>query len=158
LGGRGCSWVETLASSPSTAAGPLLVRPGVVWPGPVGSGCVVLGGEGWGWCGWWCAASCWVSEAASTCCPVGSGSGPFRCWWGVRGWVGWGGGGCGLGWAACAGRHTGSPVFPWLGVGVVGGGFGCGFCVLVENCTVDASIFVVKLLRADGGCLGTRSR
>ncbi len=28
----------------------------------------------------------------------------------------------------------------------------------VENCTVDASIFVVKLLRADGGCLGTRSR
>jgi len=23
---------------------------------------------------------------------------------------------------------------------------------------VDASIFVVKLLRADGGCLGTRSR
>ena len=30
--------------------------------------------------------------------------------------------------------------------------------VLVENCTVDASIFVVKLLRAYGGCLGTRSR
>ena len=31
---------------------------------------------------------------------------------------------------------------------------------LVENCTVDASIlfFVVKLLRANGGCLGTRSR
>jgi hypothetical protein len=28
----------------------------------------------------------------------------------------------------------------------------------VENCTVDASIFVVKLSRADGGCLGTRSR
>ena len=29
-----------------------------------------------------------------------------------------------------------------------------------ENCTVDASIFifVVKLLRAHGGCLGTRSR
>ena len=34
---------------------------------------------------------------------------------------------------------------------------GCG-CVFVENCIVDASIFVVKLLRADGGCLGTRSR
>ena len=31
-------------------------------------------------------------------------------------------------------------------------------CVFVENCTVDASIFVVKLLRAHGGCLGTRSR
>ena len=39
----------------------------------------------------------------------------------------------------------------WLGwVGVWG--------VFVENCTVDASIFVVKLLRAHGGCLGTRSR
>jgi hypothetical protein len=34
----------------------------------------------------------------------------------------------------------------------------CGVGVLVENCTVDASIFVVKLLRAVGGCLGTRSR
>ena len=31
---------------------------------------------------------------------------------------------------------------------------------LVENCTVDASIlfFVFKLSRANGGCLGTRSR
>jgi hypothetical protein len=29
---------------------------------------------------------------------------------------------------------------------------------LFENCTVDASIFVVKLPRANGGCLGTRSR
>jgi hypothetical protein len=31
---------------------------------------------------------------------------------------------------------------------------------LVENCTVDASILfsVVKLSRANGGCLGTRSR
>jgi hypothetical protein len=30
----------------------------------------------------------------------------------------------------------------------------------LENCTVDASIFifVVKLVRAHGGCLGTRSR
>lgn len=30
--------------------------------------------------------------------------------------------------------------------------------VLFENCTVDASIFVSKCLRAFGGCLGTRSR
>ena len=45
-------------------------------------------------------------------------------------------------------------------------GFGVGvFCgvvgwSLVENCTVDASILfsVVKLSRANGGCLGTRSR
>ena len=29
---------------------------------------------------------------------------------------------------------------------------------LFENCTVDASIFVSKCLRAYGGCLGTRSR
>ena len=43
-------------------------------------------------------------------------------------------------------------------------GLGCGWWVwvvvglLFENCIVDASIFVVKLLRADGGCLGTGSR
>jgi hypothetical protein len=30
--------------------------------------------------------------------------------------------------------------------------------LLFEFCIVDASIFVVKLLRANGGCLGTRSR
>ena len=44
---------------------------------------------------------------------------------------------------------------------------GSGWCVvavgvvgwpLFENCTVDASIFVVKLSRANGECLGTRSR
>ncbi len=36
---------------------------------------------------------------------------------------------------------------------------GWGWCrPLLENCTVDASIFVVKLVRAHGGCLGTRSR
>jgi hypothetical protein len=60
----------------------------------------------------------------------------------------------------------GSPVLPAkpaVGrdcgrVGGVGGGCGCGGCALFENYTVDASIFVVKLLRADGGCLGTRSR
>lgn len=40
----------------------------------------------------------------------------------------------------------------WCGaVRVVGWSF-------VENCTVDASIFVVKLSRANGECLGTRSR
>jgi hypothetical protein len=31
-------------------------------------------------------------------------------------------------------------------------------CLLFENCTVDASIFVVKFVRANGGCLGMRSR
>ena len=48
-----------------------------------------------------------------------------------------------------------------VGVGVVCGVVGG---LLVENCIVDASILfsvvlcVVKLSRADGGCLGTRSR
>ena len=40
----------------------------------------------------------------------------------------------------------------------VGGVWWVGFWLLVENCIVDASIFVVKLSRANGGCLGTRSR
>ena len=44
----------------------------------------------------------------------------------------------------------------------VGVGVACGVVgwLLVENCTVDASILfsVVKLSRANGGCLGTRSR
>ncbi len=41
----------------------------------------------------------------------------------------------------------------WCVGGVVG-------WLLVEMCIVDASIFflLVKLPRADGGCLGTRSR
>jgi hypothetical protein len=50
------------------------------------------------------------------------------------------------------------------GIGLVSG-VGCGglvkcwgFCLLFENYTVDASIFVVKFFRANGGCLGTRSR
>ena len=33
-----------------------------------------------------------------------------------------------------------------------------GFRPYFENYTVDASIFVVKFLRAHGGCLGTRNR
>jgi hypothetical protein len=49
----------------------------------------------------------------------------------------------------------------WVGLVVVGWGWvvvrGWG-CSLLENCTVDASIFVAKLLRAHGGCLGIRSR
>jgi hypothetical protein len=45
----------------------------------------------------------------------------------------------------------------WWGGGLLVVGVGV-VCVLFESCIVDASIFVVKLLRADGGCLGTRSR
>ena len=50
---------------------------------------------------------------------------------------------------------------PWLFAGVglgVRGDDGGWDCPYLENCTVDASIFVAKLLRAHGGCLGTRSR
>ena len=74
---------------------------------------------------------------------------------------------CCLGFSGCQTRpYPGlSPSLllhrPWVVVGGVGVGFGrwglWGWS-LVENCTVDASIFVVKLSRADGGCLGTRSR
>ena len=44
------------------------------------------------------------------------------------------------------------------GCRVVGVGLWVVGWLFVENCTVDASIFVVKLSRANGGCLGTRSR
>ena len=74
-------------------------------------------------------------------------------------------------------RTTG--LVRWVVVfsGTVGAGFACGWGaasvrVVVENCTVDASIFcfcahlcrdflmcvLVKLSRAHGGCLGIRSR
>ena len=50
----------------------------------------------------------------------------------------------------------------WVGWWLVGVGVGGVGRVrsLLENCIVDASIFVsvVKFLRAHGGCLGTRSR
>ena len=56
------------------------------------------------------------------------------------------------------------PGTTWLSIPVtlvvlVGGVVVVGWS-LVENCTVDASILfsVVKLSRANGGCLGTRSR
>jgi hypothetical protein len=44
-----------------------------------------------------------------------------------------------------------------VGFGPAAPGVGVGW-LLVEMCIVDASIFVVKLSRADGGCLGTRGR
>jgi hypothetical protein len=64
--------------------------------------------------------------------------------------------GCGDAWHGLAAYR---PAVVGVGVvcGVVGG-------LWVENCIVDASILfsvvcvVVKLSRADGGCLGTRSR
>ena len=51
---------------------------------------------------------------------------------------------------------TGNPYFRWtcdLVVRLVSE-----YRPYLENYTVDASIFVVKLLSADGECLGTRNR
>jgi hypothetical protein len=67
----------------------------------------------------------------------------------------------------CARHDLG--LIPPAGAGIACGvlvvsGFGGAVVVVgwlwVENCIVDASILfsVVKLLRADGGCLGIRSR
>ena len=50
------------------------------------------------------------------------------------------------------------PVVAVLPCGGVGGFGVVWVCLLFENCTVDASIFVVKFVRANGGCLGMRSR
>ena len=73
-------------------------------------------------------------------------------------------GGCGWG----AGGVACGPVHTKLFVLVLPGcarWWGCGWVVggdrdrpSFENCTVDASIFIFKLVRAHGGCLGTRSR
>ena len=91
--------------------------------------------EGEGLSGWWGAASCWVLKEQTLLCGVCCfGSRPMRS-------------------SNCSGVV--GVVVPAAGVG--GGGV-CGVWLLFENCTVDASIFVVKLLRAVGGCLGTRSR
>jgi hypothetical protein len=54
----------------------------------------------------------------------------------------------------------GAPWAPWCGSAGWPGwwpGVGVGW-LLVEMCIVGVSIFVVKLSRADGGCLGTRGR
>ena len=52
--------------------------------------------------------------------------------------------------------HLDLKPLSFAGVGLVGYRWLSG--VVFENCTVDASIFVVKLLRAYGECLGIRSR
>jgi hypothetical protein len=111
----------------------------------------------------------WVETLASSLI-FGSCGSEYCLLWGVErvavGW-GWGGQGILLGpeatsvrawglWQSRAARHTGFWFLCVPGVLVVG--VGVGGCALFENYTVDASIFVVKLLRADGGCLGTRSR
>ncbi len=82
--------------------------------------------------------------------------------------------GCFLGRVLCGAVWCGGVAVAWRGwlripdAAVVPSWWGVGWCcwcgvvvaggLFVENYTVDASIFVVKLSRADGGCLGTRSR
>jgi len=109
---------------------------GRLWPGsssttiPVG----VVGNGGRGVVGAGGEASCWVLREQ----PVGLSCQCQAC--------------SGLADRSVLGRLWSSRVrvggVGWWGVG----------WSLVEMCIVDASIFVVKLSRADGGCLGTRSR
>ena len=117
------------------------------------------------WCcgagGWESVAGVWLVMVVGTLLgPEGTtgGSGPL-------GGLVPGRGGCsagvvvsvpGMAWSA---YRSGALPCWWCGPGLGVGGGVVGW-LLVENCTVDASILfsVVKLSRADGGCLGTRSR
>ena len=136
--------------------------------GPAASGtalCRLLSGGavmGWGptrLVVWWWAWSTLLGPEGTTakggCGPGGAGRlGRGGC----CGWVG----------SSVARRGLAAHTASIVGVRVAGGRGGRGFggwswvvgWSLVENCTVDASILfsVVKLSRADGGCLGTRSR
>ena len=99
-------------------------------------------GKPWVWVGLWRVARCWVSEGSAA--PAPGCLAVLLC----GGWLG------GLGvvwWVALVCDPAGV-----LAHRVVGWGVGVGWCV--ENCIVDASIFVAKFLRAHGGCLGTRNR
>jgi hypothetical protein len=129
-------------------------------PAPVWGGSGARAPRMWGW---GCSYGGDTGELLSTATVVVSTARPLRGWVGKAGAVGVGGG---VG--TLLGPEGTNPVgvvldghlrlvrrlLPWWGWVRAGG---CGW-LLVENCTVDASIFVVKLLRAHGGCLGTRSR
>jgi hypothetical protein len=64
----------------------------------------------------------------------------------------------GCGWGCVSSGRACWLIRPDPGSGLLVVGVWWVFRVLFEMCIVDASIFVVKLLRADGGCLGTRGR
>ncbi len=109
-----------------------------------GVGMRVLGaGAGW--------AHCWVLRERTVSLRAVSGlllagGGPLRC-------------GVGLFSPGLVSCHTGlgfSSFVGW-GLGVWWWG-GLVVWLLFVNCIVDASIFVAKLFRAHGGCLGIRSR
>jgi hypothetical protein len=128
------------------AASASLVRPFLLVPGVPGPG------VGWGTRG---GVRLVVVNSNTLLGPEGTSLGS-RVWFGraapggVVGSGRRGGGGVPVG-VACAAAAYRFPGWGWVSWGW------CGW-LFVENCTVDASIFVVKLLRANGGCLGIRSR
>ena len=91
---------------------------------------VVVVGPCVGWWRWWASVHCWVLRE-HTLVGVSLGCGLLLL-------------------CTSAGDLVGLSVTVSVCVGVSR--------VLFENCTVDASIFVAKFVRAHGGCLGTRSR
>jgi hypothetical protein len=129
MSGRGAHMAETLASQLSATARTLSTCADLSGSGSRGGKVV--------WCGWWMMMSTLLSPERTTVVVPGGGCPGTRWLFFLQAWPGT--------YTGC-----GDAVF---GVcrGVVGWS-------LVENCTVDASIFVVKLSRANGGCLGTRSR
>ena len=118
-------------------SGALVIQP-VVVAGSASTAVVsrsgnVGSGAGAGW------AHCWVLRKRTVC------SAPLGCW--VVCFF--------QGWSPAIPAGT-SPLSGW-GLGVWWWG-GLVVWLLFVNCIVDASIFVAKLFRAHGGCLGIRSR
>ena len=122
-------------------------------PGLAGGGCLVLPG--------WCAPRkrgvCWSGVEGLLSCSGGRGG---------RAGALLGPEGAAVPWSCASVRVRGVGVVSvWVECGSAGwsspavGVAGCWeVCPSLENCIVDASIFVAKLVRAHGGCLGTRSR
>jgi hypothetical protein len=140
--GRVCRWGAQLAETlvrigSATAIGPRTAS-GLAF------GSVLGCGSGW-WCGWFGVPDILLGPEGTSACDGVAGFGSSGPVWpsvakllhDVSLWSGFRRGGC---------------------CGVCGGWVGVRGWPLFENCTVDASIFVVKLPRANGECLGTRSR
>jgi hypothetical protein len=153
---RACGPEEVLEGGTSVRRRSCLAWPQYSLPGG--------GGNGSGGCGW-CLARCWVLRdqgfRASAVCwcvlPVGGGVG----FWFLRVWVA--GPAVVVGVVAllvravprCTARLF--PVWGWVGFGA-GVGVVAVRSLRTAQWTRASLIFVVKFLRAHGGCLGTRSR
>ena len=102
---------------------------------------------GTGWCLWYLSTACLSGWVWKGCGDAGGGGADT-----LLGPEGSGFAGDGRVWLPLVVR--GSGAFHLYGWWVLGWAWS-----YVENCTVDASIFVAfKFLRAHGGCLGTRNR